>query len=74
MQNLLNSYQDIDSNRYWQLLAMSSQVMKIINIDVQGSPSLPVNWKINKTHAKHSHFAIQMNQDKTSTVVQSGLQ
>ena len=42
----------------------------ILNIDVKGSPSLLVNWKIHETQAKHLYFAIQMNQDETSTVVQ----
>jgi len=42
----------------------------ILNIDVKGTPSLLVNWKIHETQAKHSYFAIQMNQEDTSKVVQ----
>ena len=42
----------------------------ILNIDAKGSPSLLVNWKIHETQAKHSYFAIRMNQDESSTVVQ----
>ena len=42
----------------------------ILNIDVKGTPSLLVNWKVHETKTKHSYFAIQMNQEDTSKVVQ----